>query len=170
MKLGKVENQVVDRTVEEVIEDEIVQPDMSEEAVISEAEETNNNIDSIIEDDEVTDEETIKEDDILTGEDAITEDDKLLDDAVVEESIATDEAKDESKNEVVETTSTIQSIDNSTSSTPEVTYVLNTNTKKFHKPKCSSVKKIRDENKKEVTWSRDEVIGAGYDPCGNCHP
>lgn len=30
----------------------------------------------------------------------------------------------------------------------EGTYILNTNTKKFHKPNCSSVKKMKDKNKK----------------------
>lgn len=168
--LGAVDNQIVDRTVEEVIDDENAQPNVSEEAVISETEETNNDDESILEDDEVTDEEIIIEDDRITDEDTITEDDKLSDDTVIEESTATDEVKDEGKSEVAETTTTTLSIDNSTSSEQEITYVLNTNTKKFHKPKCSSVKKIRDENKKEVTWSRDEVISAGYDSCGNCHP
>lgn len=49
-------------------------------------------------------------------------------------------------------------------------YVLNTNTKKFHKPSCSSVKTISDKNRKDYTGTRDEVIGMGYDPCGRCHP
>lgn len=50
------------------------------------------------------------------------------------------------------------------------TYVLNTNTKKFHYPNCSSVKQMLEKNKKIVTMSRDEVINAGYKPCGRCHP
>lgn len=50
------------------------------------------------------------------------------------------------------------------------TYILNTNTKKFHYPSCASVKKMKDKNKKEVTDSRDSIIAQGYDPCGNCHP
>ena len=49
-------------------------------------------------------------------------------------------------------------------------YVLNTNTKKFHYPSCSSVKKMSDKNKEFYTGTRDEVIAMGYDPCGNCHP
>lgn len=51
-----------------------------------------------------------------------------------------------------------------------ITYVLNTNTHKFHYPTCGSVKQMKDKNKKVVNWSRDEVINAGYKPCGNCHP
>lgn len=49
-------------------------------------------------------------------------------------------------------------------------YVLNTNTKKFHYPDCKSVKEIKDKNKKEVDFSREELISQGYKPCGNCNP
>ncbi|MBP1534197.1 MAG: hypothetical protein IK999_08750 [Ruminococcus sp.] len=49
-------------------------------------------------------------------------------------------------------------------------YVLNTNTKKFHKPGCKSVNQMKDKNKKYYTGTRDEVIGMGYDPCKNCNP
>ncbi len=49
-------------------------------------------------------------------------------------------------------------------------YVLNTNTKKFHYPSCSSVKRMSEKNKGYYTGTRDEVIAMGYDPCGNCHP
>lgn len=52
----------------------------------------------------------------------------------------------------------------------EITYVLNTNTKKFHYPYCSSVKDIKDKNKKETTQNRDELINQGYDPCKRCNP
>ena len=57
---------------------------------------------------------------------------------------------------------------NSTSS-GSCTYVLNTNTKKFHLPSCSSVKDMKDKNKQEVTCSRDEVIDMGYVPCKHCN-
>lgn len=50
------------------------------------------------------------------------------------------------------------------------TYVLNTNTKKFHVPGCSSIKDIKDKNKREVECTREELIAQGYDPCGRCHP
>jgi len=52
----------------------------------------------------------------------------------------------------------------------EITYVLNTNTKKFHYPYCSSVKDMKDKNKRETTQSRDEIIGQGYQPCKRCNP
>ena len=49
-------------------------------------------------------------------------------------------------------------------------YILNTNTKKFHKPDCASVKETKDKNKQTFHGTRDEVIEKGYDPCGRCHP
>lgn len=53
---------------------------------------------------------------------------------------------------------------------PSATYVLNTNTGKFHLPSCSSVDQMADHNKQEFTGTRDEAIALGYDPCGRCHP
>ena len=50
------------------------------------------------------------------------------------------------------------------------TYILNTNTKKFHLPNCSSVTKIKDSNKEEYTGFRDDVINRGYEPCKKCNP
>ncbi len=49
-------------------------------------------------------------------------------------------------------------------------YVLNTNTKKFHYPSCSSVDQMKESNKQYYTGTRDEVIGMGYDPCKRCNP
>lgn len=49
-------------------------------------------------------------------------------------------------------------------------YVINTNTKKFHRPSCSSVGQMSDVNKKETDKSRDELISAGYEPCKRCSP
>lgn len=49
-------------------------------------------------------------------------------------------------------------------------YVLNTNTKKFHYPTCSSAKDIKASNRSDYNGSRDDVINQGYKPCGRCHP
>lgn len=49
-------------------------------------------------------------------------------------------------------------------------YVLNTNTHKFHRPGCASVAKMKDSNRQDVNSTRDEIIGQGYDPCKNCKP
>lgn len=49
-------------------------------------------------------------------------------------------------------------------------YVLNTNSKKFHLPSCDSVRDMKAKNRKDVNWSRDAVIEAGYQPCKRCNP
>ena len=50
------------------------------------------------------------------------------------------------------------------------TYVLNTNSKKFHNPDCSSVSKISENNKQVFEGTREELIEDGYSPCGICKP
>ena len=50
------------------------------------------------------------------------------------------------------------------------TYILNTNTKKFHYPYCDSVNEMKDKNKQIFTGTREEVIETGYSPCGKCKP
>lgn len=60
-------------------------------------------------------------------------------------------------------------VDNSDKSTGG-SYILNTNTKKFHYPSCSSVKAMSAKNKWAVSYSRDKIIGMGYDPCKRCNP
>lgn len=52
----------------------------------------------------------------------------------------------------------------------EVTLVLNTNTKKFHLPACSSVTDMKEEYRQEYTGSRDLLTAQGYSPCGRCKP
>lgn len=52
----------------------------------------------------------------------------------------------------------------------ETTYILNTNTKKFHRTSCASVEDISKKNKKTVIKSREQLISDGYSPCGNCNP
>ena len=48
-----------------------------------------------------------------------------------------------------------------------ITYVLNTKTKKFHRPSCGS---LPTTNRKDTDMSRDEVIASGYDACKKCNP
>lgn len=52
----------------------------------------------------------------------------------------------------------------------ENTYILNTNTHKFHKADCAAAKKIGADNKQTVTKSREAVISEGYEPCKQCNP
>ena len=49
-------------------------------------------------------------------------------------------------------------------------YVLNTNTHKFHLPGCSSVETIKKKNRKDVNESREQIISEGYAPCKRCNP
>ena len=48
-------------------------------------------------------------------------------------------------------------------------YIGNSNSGKFHKSSCSSVRDMRDYNKVGFD-SRSEAINAGYVPCKRCHP
>lgn len=57
-----------------------------------------------------------------------------------------------------------------TPQTSSVTYILNTNSKKFHYPDCSSVDQMNESNKQEFYGTREEAIAQGYDPCGRCNP
>lgn len=50
------------------------------------------------------------------------------------------------------------------------TYIINIKTKKFHTTDCSSVSKIKDENKKKYTGKRSNLINNSYEPCGQCKP
>lgn len=61
----------------------------------------------------------------------------------------------------------IQKISDSAS---KETYILNTNTMKFHKLSCKSVKRISDSNKKEYTGLRSDVLSMGYEACEICKP
>lgn len=49
-------------------------------------------------------------------------------------------------------------------------YVLNTNTHKFHKENCESVRDIADSNKEVYTGNRGDLINMGYEPCKRCKP
>ena len=77
-----------------------------------------------------------------------------------------DQAGPGQKNEVVPSAGKAAVSDSSA----EKTYVLNTNTHKFHDPDCSSVSQMKEKNKRIVTESRDQIITDGYEPCGRCHP
>lgn len=52
----------------------------------------------------------------------------------------------------------------------EAAYILNANSRKFHRPTCRSVPAIAPKNYLESTQTRDEVIASGYTPCKNCKP
>ena len=76
----------------------------------------------------------------------------------------TTEATVHSTEAIIETTQAAKT------QTYEYTYVLNTNSRKFHYSSCSSANKIKASNKSTFTGTRDELIAKGYEPCGRCHP
>ncbi len=49
-------------------------------------------------------------------------------------------------------------------------FVLNTSSKKFHSPECSSVDNIKDSNKEIFEGYRQNLIDQGYEACGSCKP
>ena len=89
--------------------------------------------------------------------------DSALDGTVEESAKAKEETETQDQQQVTEET-------NSNRQAAEKEYVVNTNTNKFHRSDCSSVKKMKDKNKMEFTGSRDELINQGYEPCRNCNP
>ena len=49
-------------------------------------------------------------------------------------------------------------------------YVLNTSSKKFHKPTCSGVTTMKEENRQDYTGTKSELADMGYEACGTCKP
>lgn len=47
-------------------------------------------------------------------------------------------------------------------------YIINTNSNKFHLETCSKLP--AENNRKDVDSTREELINAGYSPCGICKP
>ena len=61
---------------------------------------------------------------------------------------------------------------NTTSNTGNATekYVLNTSSKRFHLPDCSSAASMDQANRQDYTGDRQSLIDQGYTPCGICKP
>jgi DNA-entry nuclease len=73
--------------------------------------------------------------------------------------------KSTSENDTKNETST-----DSGNSTTAITYILNTNSMKFHTEDCQYAKDIKAKNKKTSTSTRDEIINEGYSACKSCNP
>ncbi len=52
----------------------------------------------------------------------------------------------------------------------ECVYVLNISSHKFHLPTCSGASSMSEANRQDYVGTREELIQAGYDPCGQCKP
>lgn len=50
------------------------------------------------------------------------------------------------------------------------TYIVNTNTGKFHYPSCSSVRQMNEENKWMFDGTTEQLVQQGYVPCQRCRP
>ena len=49
-------------------------------------------------------------------------------------------------------------------------YILNTSSKKFHRPDCSGVTNMSPSNRQDYTGTRQSLLDQGYSPCGTCNP
>lgn len=58
----------------------------------------------------------------------------------------------------------------SISSDSTETYILNKNSKKFHKTECKSVTMMSEDNKETFVGTREWIVTQGYTPCGECQP
>lgn len=58
----------------------------------------------------------------------------------------------------------------SAASNLEYDYVLNTNTRRFHDPSCSSVSQMKAKNRENYSGERENLIEEGYLPCNLCQP
>ena len=84
-----------------------------------------------------------------------------------------EEARDKTEEDTIgnkSNTQTSEELDHTEEVKPEDSYVLNTNTHKFHRPSCDSVADMKDKNKIISENSREEIIRDGYEPCGRCKP
>lgn len=80
-----------------------------------------------------------------------------------------EQAENQAKTEKQTTTKVNQSIKNTAQSSND-SYILNVNSKKFHKPSCRTVKQMSKANQKQYQGNRDELIKQGYDACKICNP
>ncbi len=55
-------------------------------------------------------------------------------------------------------------------SEPLLTYIVNSNTMKFHKEDCPHASSISDANRDVYVQRRSYLIRMGFDPCGSCKP
>jgi len=91
--------------------------------------------------------------------------------------VATEVPETETTSEITEPVATETTLETEPTTIPTtepepvgITYVLNTNTMKFHYERCKSAAKIKAANRSSFTGTRDEIIAKGYSPCGNCDP
>ncbi|MDL2300914.1 MBL fold metallo-hydrolase [Lachnospiraceae bacterium OttesenSCG-928-D06] len=119
---------------------------------------------AVIEEAEVTDNAT--QNDVVNG----TVNNAVNDTTNAAVNDTTNAAVNDTTNAAVNDTANVAVNDTATESVSndkEITYILNTSTKKFHKSSCSY---LPTTNRKDTTMSRDEIIQQGYAACKKCNP
>ena len=102
---------------------------------------------------------------------SVEETKEIIDETTTEEvTESTTEAETEATTEEITTEEITTEEEVTEVAAIEMDYILNTNTRKFHKPSCKSVKQMKEKNKEEYHGTREDVIGMGYEPCKNCNP
>lgn len=180
-KRNEERDAVEETTIEEdtlIAENDVVEPsedDSNTEATVESTEE-----DEAAEDNNTVENDTEDEtDSVASGDENLSENptqnvsEQVSSDSNVETvtegaPIETTPAADAAQDTTPVQPATEPVVDTTTSTT--VTYVLNTNTMKCHVPSCSSVEKIKPENRLDFTGTAAEAQAMGYDACGNCHP
>ena len=131
--------------------------------------------------------ELLPADDVASADELDLSQTGVVEDTQVDQSVDNQEAfnvltedivQDSVNNQITDPTQTVQDVtqDNSiTTGVPvdemgDVTYILNTNSMKFHKVDCHSAELIAEENFQASFDTRDTIIANGYVPCKNCNP
>ncbi len=68
------------------------------------------------------------------------------------------------------TTTTTTTTTTATTAATGQTYVLNTNSRKFHRSNCRFVADMSENNKRTFSGEREALILDGYSPCSSCDP
>jgi len=102
-----------------------------------------------------------------TAEEEVITTEELTDASKEDTQIPEEEPKNTEQEDVIELEDENNSIDNTQ---VEYHWILNTNTKKVHKPSCSSVTEMKEKNKKESNLSPEELKNQGYEACKRCNP
>lgn len=82
----------------------------------------------------------------------------------------TDENSGEEAGEATNTNGAEPGADSDEASISEYSWILNTNSKRIHRPDCSQAENIAEKNRAYSSESLDKLISQGYKPCGSCMP
>lgn len=95
---------------------------------------------------------------------------RLFDGTEILLEVSVSEAAKTASTAVPDTPDSNAEIGGNSTDTAGVTYILNTNSRKFHNPECRGVRDMKEQNKSSFYGTRDEILAMGYSPCGTCKP